>query len=135
MKPSIRAKENHAARCDFFSRHRTARRLRPDDAWSFSDNHLGECMSLGKDFSTSYDTVLKKAAEEHPSIVMDYDVLCGSPRITGTRIPVYMVLDAVQYYGDVKGALTSYPQLTIEQVKEAISFASVVLEQPIEHEP
>jgi uncharacterized protein (DUF433 family) len=66
---------------------------------------------------------------------MDYDVLCGSPRIAGTRIPVYMIVDAVQHHGTIEGARESYPQLTTAQVREALSFAGAVLEQPSEHEP
>lgn len=106
-----------------------------DAAWSFSDSHRDECTNRGKDFNVLYSTVLRKAAHECPSIAMDANVLCGSPRIVGTRIPVYMVVDAVQHYGTVEGARTSYPELTVEQVKDALSFAGAVLEQPIEHEP
>ena len=62
-------------------------------------------------------------------------MLCGTPRIAGTRVPVYMVVDAVQYYGNLDGALKSYPHLTIEQVRDALSFAGAVLEQPVEYEP
>jgi uncharacterized protein (DUF433 family) len=72
---------------------------------------------------------------EYPLIAMDYDVLSGSPRIAGTRVPVYMVLDAVQYYGSIEGVNKSYPELTTDQVKEALNFAGAVLEQPIEYEP
>jgi uncharacterized protein (DUF433 family) len=103
--------------------------------WSFEGNHKHECAKFGKDFSVSYGSVLTKAMKECPSIAMDYNVLCGSPRIKGTRIPVYMVIDAVQHHGGVEGALESYPDLTTEQVKDALSFASAVLEQPVEHEP
>ncbi len=128
-------KVSHQKRCVFL-RHRASRRVRADDAsWAFSDSHVNECIDFGKDFSVPFDAVLKKAAEGHPSIVMDASVLCGSPRIVGTRVPVYMVLDAVQFYGNVEGALKSYPQLTTEQVKDALSFAGAVLEQPVEHEP
>jgi len=90
---------------------------------------------LGKDFSISFESVLHSAVQDFGSIAMDHDILSGSPRIAGTRIPVYMVLDAVQHSGSIEGALTSYPDLTIEQVREAVSFAGAVLEQPIEHEP
>jgi len=45
-----------------------------------------------------------------------------------------MVLDAVEYYGELEGARKSYPQLSIEQVKEAVSFAGTVLEHPVDHE-
>jgi uncharacterized protein (DUF433 family) len=110
--------------------------MKDENRWGFvSQRHAGECTSSGKDLSIAFDKVLYKSLQDFPLIAMDRDILCGSPRITGTRIPVYMVLDAVQHYGTLEGVLTSYPQLTAEHVKEALSFAGVVLEQPIEHEP
>jgi uncharacterized protein (DUF433 family) len=128
-------KMSHPLRCgSSLSRHRISR-VRQDDAWPFSDSHRDECGSFGKDFDVTFDSVLKKAAQSCPSIAMDYDVLCGSPRIAGTRIPVYMVVDAVQHYGTIEGARKSYPELTTEQVKEALCFAGTVLEQPSEYEP
>jgi uncharacterized protein (DUF433 family) len=123
------------------SAHRCARRLvgnvqKFENRWSFSaHHHVAECASSGKDLSIAFDKVLYKSLQDFPMIAMDKDILCGTPRIAGTRIPVYMVLDAVQHYGTLDGARTSYPQLTTEQVKEAVSFAGAVLEQPIEHEP
>jgi|SRR5271166_4160361 len=98
-------------------------------------HHVAECPSPTKDLSISFEKVLYKSMQDFPLIAMDRDILCGTPRIAGTRIPVYMVLDAVQHYGTLDGARISYPQLTAEQVKEAVSFAGIVLEQPIEHEP
>ena len=108
-----------------------------ENRWGLPGRHraLHCASSSSKDFSIAFDKVLYKSLQDFPFIAMDRDILCGSPRIAGTRIPVYMVLDAVQHYGTLEGARTSYPQLTIEQVKEAVSFAGVVLEQPIEHEP
>ena len=108
---------------------------RLDVPWSFGDYHRHECVALGKDFSVSYGSVLKRVMQDYPSIAMDDNVLCGAPRIAGTRVPVYMILDAAQHYGTVEGVKVSYPQLTTEQVRDAISFAGAVLEQPIEYEP
>ncbi len=110
-------------------------RARHEAMWPFSDNHKDECTNRGKDFSVPYSTVLRKATHECPSIVMDANVLCGSPRIVGTRIPVYMILDAVQFHGNIEAVRESYPEVTTDQVKDALSFAGAVLEQPIEHEP
>jgi uncharacterized protein (DUF433 family) len=104
------------------------------DAMWFQDSHVDECGFSGKDFDIPLSTALRKALESFPLIAIDNDVICGTPRIAGTRIPVNMVLDAVEYYGTIQGALTSYPHLTIEQVKEALSFAGAVLEQSVEHE-
>jgi len=105
----------------------------PVHQWS-EESHADECGFSGKDFDVLFSTTLRKALESFPSIAIDAEVICGTPRIAGTRIPVYMVLDAVQHHGTLEGALKSYPQLTIEQVRDALSFAGSVLEQPVEHE-
>ena len=122
-------------RCsEYFSSRRISKNRRDDDKW-FEERHVAEeCVSSGKNFNVPFSSTLRKALDGFPFIAMDQDVICGTPRITGTRIPVYMVLDAVQYYGTIEGVLKSYPQLTAEQVKEAVSFASAVLEQPVEYE-
>jgi uncharacterized protein (DUF433 family) len=66
---------------------------------------------------------------------MDPGVLSGTPRIAGTRIPVYMIIDAVQYYGTIEGVFKSYSTLNIGQIRDALSFASTLLEQPVDNEP
>jgi uncharacterized protein (DUF433 family) len=91
-------------------------------------------ISTLKDFEVPFCSVLLEAATSYPSIAMDDEILGGTPRIAGTRIPVYMVLDAVEYYGDLEGARKSYPQLSLEQVKEAMCFAGAVLEHPVDYE-
>jgi len=107
--------------------------VRAHENWS-EELHADECGLSSKDFDVPFSTVLRKALGDFPSIDIDSDVLCGTPRIAGTRIPVYMILDAVQHYGTVQGALTSYSHLTEHQVKEALMFAAAVLEHPFEHE-
>ena len=67
------------------------------------------------------------AAQAYPGISIDPGVVAGSPCISGTRIPVYMVLDAVEYYGGMDVS-ESYPRLTVEQIKDAIGFAKTVVE-------
>lgn len=91
-------------------------------------------ISTAKDFDVSFCSVLESAAKHYRHIAMDKEVLGGTPRIAETRIPVYMVLDAIEYYGDLKGALKSYPQLSLDQVKEAVCFAGEVLEHPVDNE-
>ena len=87
-----------------------------------------------KDFDISFSEVLERALPGRPSVAIDWNVLGGTPHIGGTRIPVFMVLDAIEYYGTLDGALKSYPNLTIEQVKDAVNFASAVVEYPIDYE-
>jgi uncharacterized protein (DUF433 family) len=76
----------------------------------------------------------KSAVDKYVSISVDPNVMAGAPCIDGTRIPVYMVLDAIEAGGTLESALASYPRLTIQQVKDAIGFAKLVVESPIEHE-
>jgi|SRR5271165_4545733 len=87
-----------------------------------------------KDFDIPISDVFERSLQGRPSVAIDYNVLGGTPHIAGTRIPVFMVLDAVEYYGTLDGALKSYPKLTIEQVKDAVSFAAAVMEHPVDYE-
>lgn len=107
-------------------------RVVSDDDWI--DDHSSECVSWAKDYTVSFDAVLKAALETSPLIAADPEVVLGAPRIAGTRIPVYMVLDAIGFYGTTEDVLKSYPQLTSDQVAAAIAFAALVLEQPRDHE-
>jgi uncharacterized protein (DUF433 family) len=72
------------------------------------------------------------AIKECPHISINPDVMAGAPCITGTRIPVYVVLEAIERHGTLKGAVTSYPQLNVEQVRDALTFAKIVVECPVE---
>jgi uncharacterized protein (DUF433 family) len=62
------------------------------------------------------------------SIVIQKGLMGGNPCIKGTRIPVYMILDGIEYYGNLKGVLKSYPQLTAQQVKDAVRFSKIAME-------
>jgi len=76
--------------------------------------------------------VFRIASKQCSFISIDPEVMAGAPCISGTRIPVYGVLDAVDYHGSLEGALKSYPRLKIEQVKDAVLFAKLVVECPVE---
>ncbi len=76
--------------------------------------------------------VFKMASKECSSISISPEVMAGAPCISGTRIPVYGILDAVDHHGTLQGALESYPRLKIEEVKDAVLFAKLVVECPIE---
>jgi len=119
-------------RCKNFTlRNRPRDRKRPDDFWRPCGD---ECHVYEKNFNVPFSAILEKALRGCRSIAMDPDVLGGTPRIAGTRIPVYMVLDAVEYYGTVEGALKSYPDLTEDQVKDALCFSGAVLEHAVDNE-
>lgn len=118
-------------RCKAFARSRPFLKRKKDELWL---RHGDECNTLEKNFDVPFSAALRRALEAFPSIEMDSDVLSGTPRIAGTRIPVYMILDAIEFHGDIAGVLKSYPGLTKEQVKDALSFAGAVLEHPVEYE-
>ena len=94
-------------------------------AWR-APNH-GESRSYALSVSESFQI----AAREYQTITIDPDIMSGAPYIAGTRIPVYMILDAIGYYGSPEGVLKSYPNLTLDQVKDAIGFAKIVVECPL----
>lgn len=81
-----------------------------------------------KDFSISMREAFSIARGQITSIVVDSGLVGGHPCIGGTRIPVYMVLDALEYHGSMKGVLKSYPQLNLNQVRDAIRFSKIVVE-------
>ncbi len=125
------AERRSCKRFSFHNRFASANRIVYED-WQW--RHTEECGSYEKNFDVPFSTVLRKALRDYPTISVDANVLSGTPRISGTRIPVYMIVDAVEYSGSIEGALRSYSNLTREQVKDALSFAVAVLEHPVEHE-
>lgn len=86
-----------------------------------------------KDFEVPISDVFQHSLQGRPSIAVDFDVLGGTPHIAGTRIPVFMVLDALEYFGTLEGVKKSYPKLTTEQIKDAVSFAAAVTEHPVDY--
>ena len=60
-------------------------------------------------------------------IEIDPKKLGGKPVIKGTRIPVYLILEMLASGMSVEDILKEYPELTEEDVNEAIKYASKVL--------
>lgn len=85
-----------------------------------------------RSYALPLSEVFETAAKECPAINIDPSVMAGAPCIVGTRIPVYGVLDAIEHHGTLDGVLKSYPRLSIDQVKEAVMFAKLVVECPLE---
>ena len=79
--------------------------------------------------------VFQSATKQYSSITADPEVMGGAPCVRNTRIPVYMIRDAIEYYGNLEGALRSYPSITLQQVRDVIGFAKLVVECPIEDKP
>jgi uncharacterized protein (DUF433 family) len=73
-------------------------------------------------------------SERNPRIVSDPAVLSGKPIIRGTRVPVYIVADLAAAGYTPEAIVDDYPDLTIEDVEAAISFAAMssdLLNSPI----
>jgi len=60
-------------------------------------------------------------------IEIDLKKLGGKPVIKGTRIPVYLILEMLASGMSIKEILREYPELTEEDVREAIKYASKIL--------
>ncbi len=62
-------------------------------------------------------------------IIIDPDVLVGKPVIKGTRISVALIIELLANGMDNKGILREYPQLTQDDIKAALLYASKMLER------
>lgn len=82
-----------------------------------------------KNLDVSLRWVLQRAVEDSKCVDIDYRVLGGTPTIKDTRVPVYMILQAIEYHESLQAALEkAYPQLNIDQIRDAVLFAASVLE-------
>jgi len=93
--------------------------------------HRGKDMFISR-ATTAYDTASVYSAEppgDAPvvDIQRDPQVMRGLPVFTGTRIPVYIVLDYLADGYSVEELLEDYPDLTTEHVKAALTYASRLL--------
>jgi uncharacterized protein (DUF433 family) len=89
-----------------------------------------------KNFAVPFSSVLKHAEQLSLFVDIDPEILGGTPRIDGTRIPVYMVLNAIDEHGSVQGAAHAYrSSITEGEVRDALRFAVHVLESPLEYKP
>jgi uncharacterized protein (DUF433 family) len=52
----------------------------------------------------------------------------GKPVITGTRIPVTVILDQLAEAGSTEEVIKRYPELTAEQVAAALSYCHAMIE-------
>ncbi len=57
-------------------------------------------------------------------IVIDQDIMAGEPVITGTRIPVEVVLGKLAQNPDLNELFADYPRLTLEDVRACLEFAA-----------
>lgn len=62
-------------------------------------------------------------------IVADHQVMAGVPGIRGTRIPVATVIGLVAEGMTTGEILVEFPQLTADDVREALQFAAAAVDQ------
>ena len=60
-------------------------------------------------------------------ITVDPNIMVGKPVITGTRIPVELILTKLAQKMNVHEILKDYPRLTEEDIRAAILYASDLL--------
>jgi len=64
-------------------------------------------------------------------IEMDVGKLAGKPVIKGTRIPVYLIVELIAAGMKPEEIIKEYPELTLEDVKAALSYAAKLAEMEV----
>ena len=73
----------------------------------------------------------ERASGQYPAITIDPDMQAGAPCVAGSRVQVFMVLDALQALSSIDAVRQHwYPDLSEQQIKDAIGFAKSVIEDP-----
>ena len=62
-------------------------------------------------------------------ITIDPKILVGKPVITGTRIPVSLVLNLIEHGYDFDRIIEAYPNLVVDDIKAALWYAQVRLDR------
>lgn len=66
-----------------------------------------------------------------PRIVSDPAVLRGKPCIRGTRLSVEFILELIASGASREDVVRAYPQLTVDDVSEAVLYAARFLENEV----
>jgi uncharacterized protein (DUF433 family) len=74
--------------------------------------------------------VLDRLMQEEISdrVVVDPEILFGKPIIKGTRIPVYLIIELLANGLTEKDILDQYPTLEKKDVKAALKYAAICLQ-------
>lgn len=67
--------------------------------------------------------------EDH--ITIDPDLHHGDPCITGTHIPVAMIIGSLADGMEDTEILAAYPQLEVKDIQAALAYAAVVMKQDL----
>ena len=62
-------------------------------------------------------------------IVCDPKICSGKPCIKGTRIPVHIILDLLAAGEDNQGIKNAYPNITDEDIRACLNYASVLADE------
>jgi len=62
-------------------------------------------------------------------ITVDPRICNGKPVISGTRIPVTVVLDQLAETGSLQEVLRRYPELSPEQVRAALQYCHAMIDR------
>jgi len=62
-------------------------------------------------------------------IVCDPKIASGKPCIKGTRIPVHIILDLLAAGEGFEGIKRAYPNITDEDIRACLSYASVLADE------
>jgi uncharacterized protein (DUF433 family) len=97
----------------------------------FEELRVKQKQAVHRSFDTlSMREAYHRALVQCPSISVDARRQQGKPCIAGTRIPVHLVIWAVEQTGSIEGAMKSYPDLSEQQIKDALYFAETILGSP-----
>ena len=73
---------------------------------------------------------MAKAVAACPArITQDPRVMVGKPVVKGTRIPVERVIAHLAHNPDLDDLFAAYPELTLEDVKACLQYASAIVER------
>ena len=65
--------------------------------------------------------------ENHPRIAINKEICHGKPCIKGTRIPVYLILEMIEYGLSFEQVLEEYPHITKEDIQACLKFAKTII--------
>ncbi len=87
----------------------------------------GPAAALAEPFRTNEPSDTVVVMEWQTRVSIDPHVLVGKPTIKGTRISVELVVDLLAESWIQSQILTSYPNLTEQDIRACLSYASEVL--------
>lgn len=62
-------------------------------------------------------------------IICDSQICSGKPCIKGTRIPIHIILDLLAAGEDYEGVKRAYPNITDEDIRACITYASILVDE------